>query len=158
RLDLLRRLADDPAPDDAALRGRGDPPHWVRAARAVKARYPPADPSRYRTPLTSVLSTLRPGPPASVQTARPGPVRITHTPPPPAPTPRSAAEQAEASAFLDVIDGLAEGSVDGYADLREAVQVAAGRGVTAARAEELLNFLEEDGVLEEPIVGKLRRA
>jgi len=108
--------------------------------------------------LTSVLTTLMPGRPDPPSPARSGAVRITYTPPPPGPKSRSAAEQAEASAFLDVIDGLAEGSVDGYADLREAVQVAAGRGVTAERAEELLNFLEEDGVLEEPIVGKLRRA
>ena len=158
RLELMRRISGDAAPDDTVLRDAGHPAAWIRAARAATARYPPGDPARFRTPLTNVLTTLRPGRTAPPPSARPGAVRITHAPPPSAPKSRSAAEQAEASAFLDVIDGLAEGSVDGYADLREAVRVAAGRGVTAERAEELLNFLEEDGVLEEPIVGKLRRA
>jgi uncharacterized protein len=158
RLELMRKLAQVPVPQEAELRADGHPAAWIRAARAAKERYPAADFAKFRSPLSSVLTTLRPGRPAPAPATRPGPVRITHTPPPPARKSRSAAEQAEASAFLDVIDGLAESSVDGYADLREAVRMSAARGVTAERAEELLNFLEEDGVLEEPIVGKLRRA
>jgi DNA replicative helicase MCM subunit Mcm2 (Cdc46/Mcm family) len=70
----------------------------------------------------------------------------------------SAAERAEESAFLDVIDQLAEHSADGYADLNEVVRAAARTGVTSQRAEELLGRLEESGAVEEPIVGKLRRA
>ncbi|MCI4350149.1 MAG: hypothetical protein L3K15_01360 [Thermoplasmata archaeon] len=158
RIDLVRRLAAAPSETDAAIVADGVPAAWVRAARASKLRYPAVDATRFRTPLTSVVAALGPTtPPARPEPSR-GSVRITRSPPPAPAAARSAAEQAEASAFLDVIDGLAEGSIDGYADLRDAVRAAAGRGVTAERAEELLNFLEEDGVLEEPIVGKLRRA
>jgi hypothetical protein len=32
------------------------------------------------------------------------------------------------------------------------------QGLVAERAEAILNRLEEEGVIEEPIVGKLRRA
>jgi uncharacterized protein len=158
RIDLVRRLVTEPAADDARLARSGVPLAWVRGARAAHRRYPAADLGRFRSPLTSVVAAFGPAPSPARAETRPSSVRITRSPPPAKPPARSAAEQAEASAFLDVIDGLAEGSVDGYADLREAVRVAAGRGVTANRAEELLNFLEEDGVLEEPIVGKLRRA
>jgi RPA family protein len=158
RIELQRRVATGPAADDASLVQSGYPIAWVEAARTARARYPADDLARFRSPLAMAVAAVKGATPGSGPAPRPGAVRITRTPPAAQAPARSAAEQAEASAFLDVIDGLAEGSVDGYADLREAVRAAAGRGVTAERAEELLTYLEEDGVLEEPIVGKLRRA
>jgi hypothetical protein len=83
---------------------------------------------------------------------------VTRVAPPPAPPPRTAGDRAQEAVFLDLVDELADGSDDGYADLKEAARLAAGRGIGADRVEEILNRLEEDGVLEEPIVGKLRRA
>jgi DNA replicative helicase MCM subunit Mcm2 (Cdc46/Mcm family) len=79
------------------------------------------------------------------------------TPPPPPPT-ATAAERAEESALLDVIDQLADKSADGYAALNEVVRAAARTGVTSDRVEELLGRLEESGAVEEPVVGRLRRA
>ncbi|MCW6167536.1 MAG: hypothetical protein LVQ64_03710, partial [Thermoplasmatales archaeon] len=87
-------------------------------------------------------------------------VRITSSEPPAA-APRaapSAEERAHESAFLDVLDELVDNSSDGYADLKELVQRLAEHGLSAETAEELLDRLQEDGVVEEPIVGRLRRA
>jgi hypothetical protein len=69
-----------------------------------------------------------------------------------------AVDHGQEAIFLDLVDELSEVSADGYADLREAVQMAGGRGIGEHRVEEILGALEEGGVLEEPIVGKLRRA
>ncbi|MGB7124000.1 MAG: hypothetical protein WBE40_03990, partial [Thermoplasmata archaeon] len=74
-----------------------------------------------------------------------------------APAP-SAAERAEESVFLDLLDEISEVSVDGYADLKEVMGRLEAQGLVADRAESVLNRLEEEGVIEEPIVGKLRRA
>lgn len=137
------------------------PELWTRGARAAADRYPTVDLEPFRAGFERALRVAEgepnpePGPAKGV-----APVRIHRTPATarPAPSAPSAAERAEEAAFLDVIDELAEASADGYADLRDALQRAAGRGVTEAQAEELVNRLEEAGVLEEPIVGKLRRA
>ncbi|MFY9716345.1 MAG: hypothetical protein WAK40_00175, partial [Thermoplasmata archaeon] len=75
--------------------------------------------------------------------------------PGPAPT---AAERADESLFLGYVDELSDHSVDGYADLKDVLARIAQQGVRGDRAEAVLNRLEEGGVLEEPIVGKLRRA
>jgi len=76
---------------------------------------------------------------------------------PPAPSPLSAAERAEESVFLDQLDEVADLSADGYADLKEVLARVSSQGLTGDRAEAILNRLEEEGVIEEPIVGKLRR-
>jgi uncharacterized protein len=150
----------------------GYPIPWVRAAREAHRRYPGVDPANFRDPLETALRTVEgelplPSGPAAAPPVAPAPSRtegipppatVTRRPPPPAPAPPSAADRAEESAFLDVIDQLAEQSADGYADLNEVVRAAARTGVTSHRAEELLGRLEESGSVEEPIVGKLRRA
>jgi hypothetical protein len=56
------------------------------------------------------------------------------------------------------VDELGEASVDGYADLRDVVERARAQGIDDRTTEELVGRLEESGALEEPIVGKLRRA
>ena len=145
---------------------------WVRSAREARRRYPGVDPAQFLGPLSVALRAVSGEAPLPTGTApsvapplavarREGPpsaVRITRAPPPTAPAAPSAGERAEESAFLDVIDQLAEQSADGYADLNEVVRAAARTGVTSQRAEELLGRLEESGAVEEPIVGKLRRA
>ncbi|MCI4327067.1 MAG: hypothetical protein L3K16_05465 [Thermoplasmata archaeon] len=150
----------------------GYPASWVRSAREAHRRYPGVDPGTFRGALRSVVPVVAgsaplPMPaagalPTSVEPPRiptPSPsARITRSVPAPPPGAPSAGERAEESAFLDVIDQLADQSADGYADLKEVVRAAARTGVTSQRAEELLGRLEESGAVEEPIVGKLRRA
>ncbi len=159
RLDLVRSLRDGTGPTQEEARARDLPPLWLRGARAAVARYPTIDLAPFRAAfgraLDAAVGTLTPPAPPP-----PGRVQVHRAPPtpPPAPPARSAAERAEEAAFLDLIDELSDASADGYADLKDAIARAAARGMTDAQAEELVNRLEESGVLEEPIVGKLRRA
>ncbi len=160
RLDLVRAFREGAGPTEAEARARGIPALWRRGAATAAARYPTIDLGPFRAALARALDAAEgvPEPAAAVPTH--GKVQIHRAAPaaPPAPIARSAAERAEEAAFLDVIDELSDGSADGYADLRDALARAAVRGLTDAKAEELVNRLEEAGVLEEPIVGKLRRA
>jgi uncharacterized protein len=149
----------------------GFPLLWVRSAREATRRYPKVDTTVFQTPLLQALRAVAgeaelSEPPSSAFESRvdvptvapPAGARITRASPPAPPPLATAAERAEESAFLDVIDQLAEKSADGYADLGEVVRAAARTGVTSQRAEELLGRLEESGAVEEPVVGKLRRA
>lgn len=159
RLDLLERLEHEPTVSDETLRADGIPRHWIRAARLSLERYPNVDRAAFRRELAAgvdrVAGTRRAGVVPAAPTAGVS-VRTLPTPPPrEAP---SAAVRAEESAFLDILDEASEVSADGYADLKVVLARIAERGVSAARAEELLAGLEESGAVEEPIVGKLRRA
>jgi uncharacterized protein len=160
RLDLVERLEKDPGASVDALRAEGVPGSWILAARESLRRYPSVDRAAFRRELASAVRRVagESGPLAA--TAPPSPrVTVTHAPPPrAAPPPPSAAERAEESAFLDLLDEIAEVSVDGYADLKEVLVRLEAQGLVADRAETVLNRLEEEGVVEEPIVGKLRRA
>lgn len=160
RIELVRRLRLEPSASDETFEATGVPSVWLRGARTSISRFPSVEPSRFVGPIATALAVAQRGEPKPTPaTAIPSPsVTVTRRAPAPAPPPPSAAEQTLAASFLDVVDGLADASVDGYADIRDAFRLAAERGVNAERAEELLNRLEEDGVLEEPIVGKLRRA
>ena len=158
RLDLLERLEHEPSVPDATLRLDGYPSAWIRAAREALRRYPDADRMGYRRELTVAVRRVAgtglvrgPDPVASQVT-----VTVDRQPPPrPEAT---AAERADEATFLGLLDAAAEGSVDGYADVRELFQRLADRGIETARAEATLGRLEEGGLLEEPVVGKLRRA
>ncbi|MGB6501339.1 MAG: hypothetical protein WBG19_08085 [Thermoplasmata archaeon] len=160
RLDLLERLEKEPGTDDETLRQGGVPRAWIRAGRESLRRYPQVDRAAYRRELLAAVRRVAgdSGPRTSPE-PHPPTVRVTRdaapAPPPPAPT---AAERADESIFLDLVDELADQSVDGYADLKDVLERIAQRGVHADRAEGVLNRLEEGGVIEEPIVGKLRRA
>ena len=159
RIDLMEDVRSGRGPDGAAAAARaGIPPLWWTGASHAAARYPAADLATFRAPLLGVVRELS-GSTAATQTPNaPSSVRITRTlPPDPAPAP-SAAERAQEASFLDIVDDLAERSADGYADLKDALGLAERNGLGGDRAEELLSRLEESGVLEEPIVGKLRRA
>ena len=157
RLDLLDRLAHEPSVADAMLRAGGTPAAWVRAARDALRRYPDADRAGYREALRAAVGRvagtgLAPGPSSSPVVT----VTVDRPPTPlPEPTP---AERADEATFLGLVDAAAEGSVDGYADVRELFRRLADRGLGTDRAEAVLGRLEEGGVLQEPIVGKLRRA
>ena len=160
RLDLVERLEKDPGTQEEALVEDGAPRAWIRAARDALRRYPDVDRPAFRKDLKPAARRVAgdSGPVASIGTPSPN-VTVTRAPPPRAPSPApSAAERAEESVFLDQLDEIAEVSVDGYADLKELIARVASRGLVADRAEALLNRLEEEGVVEEPIVGKLRRA
>ncbi|MGA7923204.1 MAG: hypothetical protein WCA77_04435 [Thermoplasmata archaeon] len=160
RFDLMRRVGR------AAARGEpepvlpGVPEEWLNGVRLARARYPSFDVESLRPSLTAYLGELlHPGDvPSRGVTSSPGSVTITHSPPTPSRAPASEAERAQESVFLGLIDELSEGSLDGYADLKDVVQLATSRGLSEAMSEALLNRLEEGGAVEEPIVGKLRRA
>jgi uncharacterized protein len=160
RLDLVERLEKDPTAREEALVEDGVPRGWIRAARDSLRRYPNVDRPAFRRELRAAVRRVAgdSGPVASRGPPSPS-VTVTRAPPPKAlAPPPSAAERAEESVFLDQLDEIAEVSVDGYADLKELIARVASRGLVPDRAEALLNRLEEEGVVEEPIVGKLRRA
>ena len=160
RLDLVERIEKGPTVSDDALVAGGAPRPWVRAARGALQRYPTVDRAAFRRELRAAVRRIAgdSGPVAS-SIAPSSAVTVTHSPPPrPSPPPPTAAERAEESAFLDQLDEIAEVSAVGYADVNELLVRVAARGMTADHAESVLNRLEEEGVIEEPIVGKLRRA
>jgi RPA family protein len=159
RLDLVDRLEHDPAVTEATLRAEGSPTAWIHAARESLRRYPAVDRAAFRRELRAAQRRIAgdsgpraaPSSPPSVTRTESAPARGT-TPPP------TAQERAEESLFLDFVDEIAELSSDGYADLKEVLHRTTAQGLGSERAEAVLNRLEEEGVLEEPIVGKLRRA
>lgn len=161
RLELLESLSTNPSRSDDEIVRSGVSPSWVLAARSALARYGPPgrDPSREMLrPVLGALGAVQVGersPPSSVSS---GAVTVRRALPPPPRHAPSVSERAEEGAFLDLVDSLSEESMDGYADLKDILQRAEGRGLGAEKAEELVNRLEESGTLEEPIVGKLRRA
>ncbi|MEM0129602.1 MAG: hypothetical protein QXG65_05530 [Thermoplasmata archaeon] len=163
RLDLLERVRRDPGRPDERWVSEGVPIAWVRAARASIERYPTIDRAAFRASLATVLAVARgerplsaPSLPSAAPAPRAEPSAPPKAEPPPAPA-LTAADRAEESAFLDAMDELAEASADGYADLRELQAVLREHGLSAERVEALLDRLQEQGSVEEPIVGKLRR-
>jgi RPA family protein len=157
RLDLLDRLTQEtPA---SRVVPNGLPAFWISAGRESIRRYPNADRAQYRRELGSALRRISGTPGAGPATESPPTVRISREPPPPpARAAPSAAERAEESLVLELLDQVAEASLDSYADRRELLARLGARGVGEAQADEVLTRLEEDRVVEEPIVGKLRRA
>ncbi len=140
------------------------PELWVVGARASAARFPSASRDGLLPSLRSALQALRggaPPPPVPPPVSPAAWAPSAPEPPParPAPVrPVTEAERAEEETVLDLIDELADRSVDGYAEVRETFKRLAERGLTPERAEELLGRLETEGAVEEPVVGKLRRA
>jgi len=160
RLDLLERVEKEPGLSEGALRMEGVPATWLRAAKESRRRYPNVDRPAFRRDLRNAVRRIagESGPsPATPPTAATVTVTRAPLPRPPAPAP-SAAERAEESLFLDQLDEVADVSADGYADLKEVLSRVSSHGLLGDRAETVLNRLEEEGVIEEPIVGKLRRA
>jgi RPA family protein len=159
RLDLVDRVEKGPAASEDAIVAEGVPRGWVRAARESLRRYPNVDRAAYRRELgAAVRRVAGDSGPVAAPSGPPPSVTVTRAPPPRAVAPPTDAERAEASVFLDQLDEIAEVSADGYADLKELIGRVAAHGMDAGRAEAVLSRLEEDGVIEEPIVGKLRRA
>ena len=160
RLDLLERIDKEPDLSEEALRKEGIPSAWVRAAKESRRRYPNVDRAAFRRDLGAAVRRVagESGPSRQPEVGVPTvSVSRAPVPPPPAPAP-TAAERAEESLFLDQLDEVADVSADGYADLKEVLFRVSSHGLEAPRAETVLNRLEEEGVVEEPIVGKLRRA
>ena len=160
RLDLLERIEKSPSTTDEELVAEGIPLSWAHAAREALRRYPTVDRAAFRRELGPAVRRVagESGPVASTSAPSPAVTVTRATPPRAPPPPPSAAERAEESVFLDLLDEIAEVSVDGYADLKEVASRLEAQGVVADRVETVLNRLEEEGVVEEPIVGKLRRA
>jgi uncharacterized protein len=158
RLDLLDRLEHEPGIPDTVLRAAGEPAIWIRGAREALRRYPSADRAGYRAALRAAVARVAgTGVLAGSAFGTEG-VRLTIDPPPVTPKERSDSERADDATFLGLVDEATEGSEDGYADVRELFRRLADRGVGTEQAEATLGRLEEDGLLHEPIVGKLRRA
>ncbi|HTW76431.1 MAG TPA: hypothetical protein VMG14_01525 [Thermoplasmata archaeon] len=160
RLDLVERLAGEPATSDADLVALATPRTWISAAREALRRYPNVDRAAFRRELLPAARRVAgdSGPVRAPGGPPPGAVITRAAPPRAPPPPPTAAEREEEAAFLTLLDEIAEVSVDGYADLKEVLSRLASQGVVADRAEGVLNRLEEEGAVEEPIVGKLRRA
>jgi uncharacterized protein len=174
RIELLEAIRSGRAPPEGAR----IPPAWKEPARAAASQYPSVDPASFRAGLAAVVRTLEdsdgpagvraspvrppeapPGAPLPATDITPPRVRVTRAaPPPPAASIVTAAGRAQESLFLDIVDELSDRSADGYSDLREAIGLAARRGLSGEDTERVLNRLEEEGVLEEPVVGKIRRA
>lgn len=149
RLDLLDRLARNEAPGEV-------PSLWLRAAEESRRRYPSVDRGSARSQLAAAVRHVG-GTVASAPLPLPsGTVRFRHDPPAPSPSPPSAADRADEALVLDLLDQVAEASLDSYADRRELLARVAAQGLPGPRAEEVLSRLEDDGTVEEPIVGKLR--
>ncbi|HKS59694.1 MAG TPA: hypothetical protein VJS68_02825, partial [Thermoplasmata archaeon] len=140
---------------DEDLERAGYPPLWIAAGRASVLAYPGPLESDLESDLARVRTLILAGPVPLPPPASAGSVRITRAVPAPPPRP---AEPRRVELFLELIDSLSGKAADGYADLRDALQLARGRGLSTEHVEEILNELEETGVVEEPIVGKLRRA
>ncbi|MHB8351348.1 MAG: hypothetical protein ACYDFT_01440 [Thermoplasmata archaeon] len=154
RISLARRLRAHPRTSDDELARSGYPRAWIQGVRRAMVRYPSVDPERFH----AMLGTSGTGDePSEAGTGRPTPPFAPGPPTRPEPGRRPEADP-RAGIFLDLIDELLERSSDGLADLSSAVERAARCGLGASQVEELLNRLEEEGVLEEPTVGKLRRA
>jgi uncharacterized protein len=160
RLDLLERLEKEPAAGEDVLVKEAVPRAWIRSAREALRRYPNVDRAAFRRELRAAVRRVAgDSGPVAASIAPPPRVTVTRAPPPPTPSPApTPAERQEESVFLDQLDEIAEVSTDGYADLKELLQRVAARGLLTDRAESVLTRLEEEGVVEEPIVGKLRRA
>lgn len=160
RLDLVERLEREPGTAEAELVAAGTPAGWIPAARDSLRRYPQVDRAAFRRELgAAVRRVAGDSGPRPSDTGTPPGVVVTRTPPPRPPAPPPTAEQREEeAAFLTLLDELSDVSIDGYADLKELTGRLAAQGVGAERAETVLNRLEEEGAVEEPIVGKLRRA
>jgi len=159
RLDLVERIEKGAALTEEERRRDGIPSSWVRAAREALQRYPNVDRPAFRRELRAVVRRVGGDLAPEAPRAPPATVTVVRAPPPKPPAaPPTAEERAEESVFLDLLDEVAEVSVDGYADLKEVLTRIAARGLVSERAETVLNRLEEEGVVEEPIVGKLRRA
>jgi uncharacterized protein len=157
RIALHERILGGPTQPDEAL-AEGLPARWVAAQREAIRRYPSLDLRRYR----ELARLLREG---SVQGRRSpngepspeGPVRVSRREEVvlPAPAPPS---PVDAAILVEAVDRLAEGSEDGYADLEAITQSAMARGLPKERIEGIVSRLQEEGILEEPLLGKLRRS
>ncbi|MCI4364919.1 MAG: hypothetical protein L3K10_02500 [Thermoplasmata archaeon] len=158
RLDLLARLEEEPNIAPELLARSGVPTLWISAARESFRRYPEADRTQFRKELQAAVRRVAGIAMATDAPALPVTVQIHREVPPPPRVAPSASERAEESLVLEFLDQVAEASLDAYADRRELLSRVGSRGLGSDRAEEVLTRLEDEGVVEEPIVGKLRRA
>lgn len=157
RLRLRERLLASPGAPDPAL-ADGVPLRWVSAQREAILRYPSVETGRFRS-VVDLLRNLGPVAPSVRPASEPGepPVRVLRRDPPPVPPSRPALP-LEAELLLSTVEQLSERSEDGYADLESVARRAAAQGIPEERSTELLRRLEGEGILEEPLQGKLRRA
>jgi uncharacterized protein len=158
RLDLVDRLSRARPESVETLAQEGVPAVWIAAAQESARRYPDVDRVQFRRELRAAIRRVAGLSRASDVPSPPPTVQIRRDPPPLPAEPPSAAERAEESLVLEFLDQVADASLDAYADRRELLARVGSRGIGPARAEAVLTRLEDEGVVEEPIVGKLRRA
>lgn len=165
RLEIALRLRGPTPPSDKELAEIGVAPAWVRGARASVERYSTLDPSPFIESVRAVLVAVRAGPSTSIRAltapealaplsevtraVRSRGSEVNSSPPPPV--------KALEGRLLEILDELADASPDGYADMDDLAERAARHGLEGERMEELLNYLAENGTVEEPLVGKFRR-
>lgn len=164
RLELVLRLRRTGPELSGSPRPSEPAPGWLHGARASIAHYPSLDPAPYYEAIRAVVVGLPPLPDVARSDApMPAPVPATvlrsvrpRTVPPTRGRPAGSAGME--GRLLEILDELAEGSPDGYADMDELAERAARHGIEGDRMEELLNALAERGTIEEPLVGKFRRS
>ncbi|MCI4368152.1 MAG: hypothetical protein L3K09_01120, partial [Thermoplasmata archaeon] len=157
RIELSERLRAPDPPTDERLSSEGVPELWRRGVRVAREMYPSVDPAAFRPGLLTVLDVVEGVRPVPDETPS-SKVAVRRDAPKAPPPPPVREDRVAEAALLELIDELSDGSMDGYADLKEAVGRAREQGLSSERTEELIDRLEASGVLEEPIVGKLRRA
>jgi uncharacterized protein len=158
RLDLVDRLSRARPESVETLAQEGVPAVWIAAAQESARRYPDVDRVQFRRELRAAIRRVAGLSRASDVPSPPPTVQIRRDPTPLPAEPPSAAERAEEALVLEFLDQVADASLDAYADRRELLARVGSRGIGPARAEAVLTRLEDEGVVEEPIVGKLRRA
>ncbi len=149
RLDLTDRIAHGES-------GDGSPERWIQAARESLRRYREADRDGFRTALAAAIRHVAGSTPALLPPSVPPTVQVRPDPPPPSRAVPTAAERAEEALLLDLLQEIADAALDSYADRRELLGRAAAQGLDRTRTEAHLARLEDEGAVEEPIVGKLR--
>lgn len=169
RMQLVERVRDRPTASDADFTHAGAPAYWIRGARLALHRYPTTNFAPFLDGLRAVLVAVG-GPPATTgavpvagspePASSPGSSAVRRTTFSGSPRPRAAPAGSRGleARLLEILDQLADQSADGYADMDELAERAARSGIDGERLEELLNGLAENGTLEEPLVGKFRRA
>lgn len=167
RLDALREAQKLETPTAAKLEELGFPKDVAEGVTKAIEHYGKADLARYAQTIRDALETLLPGG-ADKVSAEPSfaPAAASYTPPAPAaraPAPAMGAAAAKPAAkpenpHKEAILALVEKHDDGKgAPWEDIVSEAAKKSIKEEAVEECLNALMDDGVIYEPVLGRLKK-
>lgn len=169
RLDALREAQKLEQPTAEKLVEMGFPKDIAEGVVRAIEHYGKADVGRYAALIRDALETLLPGGAEKVS-AEPGfaSAAATYTPPTPAanvqrpagvtPQPQAKPAAAKESPHKDLILGFVVKLDDGKgAPWEDIVAEAAKKNVREEQVEETLNALMDDGLIYEPVLGRLKK-